>query len=556
MASVVDRLKGSVEAFQALEPVSKAFLVSIPALLICFLAYHWQMFLCVLVLLLPTVRLALWWCKQGHAVVPLDYILQSFAKGFYILLILGTGCGFVAWLFASIIIYGLFEALFGNSNYLGWFWLAEALRWCTFCFVEELWKGLFVRWDRLRRQEEVGALTRAHAISGVALSLGYATSQSLLFVLLITAILENNGDAHAQATHEITGDEFGLMVFFSFFFGAVSMPLNIMGTYLTGIAINEAGEDSGECCCMGGGFDCDRCGYPPQGRAGLCAFLRILRWPIALRTALITQFIVWIVVWGLVVGSWLLAFSFMVLSVAGLYTGAYCIIKSKGGTVAAEDDVYRSVYGFQLLDDDGNAPVPRHMEDIAESGGVWRSGSSGGGGGGQGFAASSSSSSSGDQGSGSGVGGGPTMVVATAVPSSANLGGGSASSYSAPALPPPSATKESVLARFAKQPQQPQQPQQQQGSGGGGGGSANPLLVASVPATGGGGGGDGDAQGASNFEQMYDATMGATVADMRVQHKLSGGEGVAATATDNDDDDDAEEEVDIFVGGNSTYPSV
>jgi hypothetical protein len=50
--------------------------------------------------------------------------------------------------------------------------------------------------------------------------------------------------------------------------------------------------------------------------------------------------------------------------------------------------------------------------------------------------------------------------------------------------------------------------------------------------------------------------MGATVADMRVQHKLSGGEGVAATATDNDDDDDAEEEVDIFVGGNSTYPSV
>lgn len=71
-------------------------------------------------------------------------------------------------------------------------------------------------------------MTRAHAISGVALSLGYATSQSLVFVLLVTAILENNGDAHAQKTHEITGGEFGLMVFFSLFFGVVTMPLNIM----------------------------------------------------------------------------------------------------------------------------------------------------------------------------------------------------------------------------------------------------------------------------------------------------------------------------------------
>ena len=187
--------------------------MSIPALLICFLAYHWQMFLCVLVLLLPTVRLALWWCKQGHAGAARLHPPVLRQGVHHILLILGTGCGFVAWLFASIIIYGLFEALFGNSNYLGWFWLAEALRWCTFCFVEELWKGLFVRWDRLRRQE-VGALTRARHLRSGAVA-GLRDEPVLLFVLLITAILENNGDAHAQATHEITGDEFELVVFFT-----------------------------------------------------------------------------------------------------------------------------------------------------------------------------------------------------------------------------------------------------------------------------------------------------------------------------------------------------
>ena len=38
--------------------------------------------------------------------------------------------------------------------------------------------------------------------------------------------------------------------------------------------------------------------------------------------------------------------------------------------IVAEDDVYRSVYGFQLLDDDGNAPLPHHVEaEMMESGG-------------------------------------------------------------------------------------------------------------------------------------------------------------------------------------------
>ena len=115
-----------------------------------------------LVLLLPALRLAMWWLEQGHTVVPLDYLIQSFAKGFYILLFLGTGLGITAWLFASLIIFNLFEAMFGDESYLGWFWLAEILRWATFCFVEELWKALFVRWDRLKRQEEVGVRNKEY----------------------------------------------------------------------------------------------------------------------------------------------------------------------------------------------------------------------------------------------------------------------------------------------------------------------------------------------------------------------------------------------------------
>ncbi len=77
---------------------------------------------------------------------------------------------------------------------------------------------------------------------------------------------------------------------------------------------------------------------------GIRAFLWLLRWPVLLRTLLISQFIIWIVVWGFVVGSWLLVFSFHILSVACLYVGAYCIVKRAGGTQSGKDILHVTAF--------------------------------------------------------------------------------------------------------------------------------------------------------------------------------------------------------------------
>jgi hypothetical protein len=232
--------------------------------------------------------------------------------------------------------------------------------------VEELWKALFVRWDRLRRQHRVGATAKAHAVSALALALGYATAQSLLFVVVVTAILENNA-RDSPNEEALSGAEFGWMVFWSLFFGVVTMPLNLMGTYLTGIAIAKAGEDSGECCCCpGAGACCDTavCGFPPSGEPGVRAFLRLLRWPLLLRTLLVTQFMLWITY--LDVG---LSFMMNVISVGVLYLVAYRVVQC-ADAAPTDDDVYRSVYGFQLLVDDGaGAAAVRPRTGGAPSGG-------------------------------------------------------------------------------------------------------------------------------------------------------------------------------------------
>jgi hypothetical protein len=38
----------------------------------------------------------------------------------------------VAWLVASIVLYVIFFACFGEETYLAWFWLVELLRWGIF----------------------------------------------------------------------------------------------------------------------------------------------------------------------------------------------------------------------------------------------------------------------------------------------------------------------------------------------------------------------------------------------------------------------------------------
>ena len=205
--------------------------------------------------------------------------------------------------------------------------------------------------------------------------------------------------------------------------------------------------------------------------------------------------------------------------------------------------MYRSVYGFQLLDDEGNAPVPRHIGEV-EEGGVRRWGPA--------PTADATTTPATTNTTTTTVVDASSVTIVKAVPS-ATLGASSAAP--APAAP---ATKESVLARFAtmKQQQQQQQPPQQQppapaqaataASQQGGSLATNPLQVPSTEM------GEGVVPG-PKMEEMFDATIGATAANLRAQHNVApaGSEG-----GHDDDDGDAEEEIDIFVGGNPTYPSI
>jgi len=107
---------------------------------VIFLTYHWQMMIIGLVLMLPSARLVLWWVRQGSSVAPLDYIVSSFAQGFWFLTVIATGSALLAWLLASLLLYIIFLGVFGAGSYYAWFWFFELLRWGLFCFVEEIWK--------------------------------------------------------------------------------------------------------------------------------------------------------------------------------------------------------------------------------------------------------------------------------------------------------------------------------------------------------------------------------------------------------------------------------
>jgi hypothetical protein len=63
-------------------------------------------------------------------------------------------------------------------------------------------------------------------------------------MLLVTEIFASNveeeaGSEGGEEAKYIGAGEFGIMVFLSLLFGAITMPLNIMGSFLTGLAISQ-----------------------------------------------------------------------------------------------------------------------------------------------------------------------------------------------------------------------------------------------------------------------------------------------------------------------------
>jgi len=341
-----------VNEVKELRWVNQLLLVALPTLVIALSFWHWEFSLCALLLILPSSRLIFWWAN--NPICPLDHLLSSYSQGFFILVIMATGSAVVAMLVTSFVVLMLYTLLgitdiTEDSNVDGSDKLTflhfisalifEVLRWTVFVFVEEIWKTAFLRWTKLQREHQVGATSQAHAVSGASLALGYSTSQSILFMMIMTLILERNGEDEERDARLIDSTELLIMVISSVLFAVVTMPLNILSTYLEGVELAlTTGQDDGKCC---------PCGFPPGGCAGIRAFCWMLRWPVLLRATFVSQFFLWFLI-SIHTGQHTLALAGILMTTIVIYVVAFRIVRNL--TMAGEmESMYRSLYGFQAL---------------------------------------------------------------------------------------------------------------------------------------------------------------------------------------------------------------
>lgn len=242
--------------------------------------------------------------------------------------------------------------------------IIEALKWSMFIFVEEIWKASFLRWAKVYRTD-VGS-TRAHSLSGAALALGYSTAQALVYMSLVTLALEGNGGdeeddvSYTGKEGEITGQELFSMFLISFFFACATMPLNILSAYILSMELSTVNNDDGKCC---------PCGFPPGGCAGIWQFIWITRWPTLLRSLFVVQFFFWLSLTIFVgIPGWLF-FIGITLSALGIYYGAYKILQSYPSSDTL-NSVYRSVYGFELLDAEEDSDLGGNALQMEEGGAI------------------------------------------------------------------------------------------------------------------------------------------------------------------------------------------
>lgn len=269
-----------------LKPWSWLFLISIPVILILMFTWYWQFAVVSIFLFLPTLRLFWWWRENQQYAGPLDHVVSSYAQGFYLIFAVSNVSAIVAFVLAQVLLVWLFVIFSGGT----WNGRGEAINslieggsWAAWVLTEECWKATFAFWAKERRAHVIGERnreTKAWVSAATATAFGYATSQSILFVCVFTAILAKDG--------KVTMEELGSLFLLAFIFGAVSQPLSILCSYLVGL---ELTRDT-----------------PPN---------QALRWPAAIRMAYVFQFFLWLAVFGSV--SQIAGLVFMFFSVVALY---------------------------------------------------------------------------------------------------------------------------------------------------------------------------------------------------------------------------------------------
>jgi len=308
-----------------LKPWSWTFLASLPVVFALMCLWYWQFALVsVFLFALPSARLYAWWARNKDFAGPLDHLVSSYAQGFYLVFFVASVCAVFAFV-VTISILGVFVALAGDSTFASL--LVVGLGWIAWVCVEELWKVTFSYWQKKRRVHVVRdpRQTKAWVVAATATAFGYATSQSILFTCAFAAI--------EAIDKKITDAELGYLFLFAFIFGSLSMPMTILTSYLQGLELTK--DDS--------------------------SFVRIVAWPVLLRSLYVFQFYFWVAVFGPV--SFLLALFFILLTMVAVYYATFWRIRHVEAELPL--DFMRSVaplrreLGFALLsggpDDDDSA---------------------------------------------------------------------------------------------------------------------------------------------------------------------------------------------------------
>ena len=245
---------GALAEIKKFKPWTIGFVALLPTILLLMWVWHWEFMFVTLLLFMPSARLATWWRANRH-VCPLDHVLSSYAQGFVGLTICAMGPGLIAFFIVTI-----FPIPFINliAGFAAW------------AFVEEIMCVLFTRLSKRLRKHRVGAAgtaTKAWAIFSTASSVGFATAQIILGMILVFAIDDADG--------KISGGEFGWLFMMALIFAFFWMPLRIICSYLVGLELTLA-DDNAHCCdgyceawgfCSGAAFNAGLVVATPPGTA-------------------------------------------------------------------------------------------------------------------------------------------------------------------------------------------------------------------------------------------------------------------------------------------------
>lgn len=324
--------------------------------------WHWQFLIGCICILLPTVRLIFWWRKHREFCT-LDHVISSYALGSTILFIAATGVGFVAWIITALFFYLLFDSMTASSGVKVWIWFVEVFRWTAFIFVEELCKLCFVRHDRLVTMQRGNGNERAHVIAASASALGYATAQSILFLWIVTLVMESDEE------HKIDNTELAELLIVTIIFSCISMPLNVMTSYLEAVAVAQMYRREPP-----SADDTSRRMFPPMPRVR--EFFSILIQPVMIRTLFVIQFFFWAAVCLTAIGSPILLIVCVIITSVVIYLFTFYRLRraAKESPGLRHHDLLQSMYGFRLLEDDHGLPailVPQaepHDPDVTGEG--------------------------------------------------------------------------------------------------------------------------------------------------------------------------------------------